>query len=774
MNTTASANCTRPSVELVQCSATTASNGITGDARQSPVIGDGAVSREFPDSEMATAVSPLFPAAPVTSRKMTGSISNSVGGLVTSTAEGSLHLMAPATASIPMSQPSSLGTPQLIMYSEKNQDSTTSVSQTASHTSTEPSSQPPPLRIFASPVMPLTSPVSHSTPLGTSSLSQTSSPVARSEPQISPIVTSLDSQTAPIGTQQVMISTNPSITISPTVLTNTGLHSSLAGANLPAKSPQFSLTSNPGSFMEVRSDSTVVNTPATPAPVFGMSCPTVQPMAYIGASGPVMDQDQQKLSSNLQNLMFLQDVGGSFGTSIGTPVVVLVNNPEKGTVEANVLYQHPMSAEVILIPSNTDNATTLPAPMAAPCQQKTVESEIGEPSQSDGSVPRKDASEKNYMCTVGGCRRSFNTDWRLKYHQAIHSGVKTLECTVEGCGRKFSWPAHLHYHHLTHTGERQYKCDQTGCGKSFYTAQRLNVHKRIHTGEKPFCCTEDKCTKSFTTAGNLKNHMRIHSGEKPYQCTAEGCDRKFAEYSSLRKHKLVHSGEKPFECSLCGKTFSQSGSCKVHMARHQLTELTNQITDKGSNSGSSNSNVVLKVENQLTVLEQGDEEILQYQDCQNSETVVFSQGVSEHIVTVTTQQSEMGGENMALPSGLLGTEEVLSSGGEIHSETLETTTPGASVLVLSQPQEMVSMTTDYHHEHPTSTEEIVYTGDLLNSDLDHEEIASNISQHDISRTLSHQSLTEQSTMPHTSSTEKEVDIDPMMESDEESDMVESK
>ncbi|XP_016086866.1 zinc finger protein 410-like [Sinocyclocheilus grahami] len=149
---------------------------------------------------------------------------------------------------------------------------------------------------------------------------------------------------------------------------------------------------------------------------------------------------------------------------------------------------------------------------------------------------------------------------------------KIHRCSYENCHRTFTYPAHLKYHLKTHRYDRTFRCGAEGCGKSFYVLQRLQVHMRTHNGEKPFICSEKNCGKKFTTAGNLKNHRRTHTGEKPFLCDVDSCGRSFAEYSSLRKHMLVHSGEKPHVCSICGKTFSQSGSRNVHMKKRHSDE----------------------------------------------------------------------------------------------------------------------------------------------------------------------------------------------------------
>ncbi|XP_037541036.1 zinc finger protein 410 [Nematolebias whitei] len=221
---------------------------------------------------------------------------------------------------------------------------------------------------------------------------------------------------------------------------------------------------------------------------------------------------------------------------------------------------------------------------------------------------------------------------------------QVLRCSFEGCCRTFTWPAHLKYHLKTHRNDRMFRCGAEGCGKSFYVLQRLQVHMRTHNGEKPFICKEKNCGKKFTTAGNLKNHRRIHTGEKPFLCEADGCGRSFAEYSSLRKHMLVHSGEKPHVCGICGKTFSQSGSRNVHMRKRHGEEV------QGSDSRETGEALT-----QSSLLE---------------------------------ADGENGGGMVAMTTGV----EPMN----LHHAMLRSPASADSVVVLSQPHELVTMTTEGH------------------------------------------------------------------------------
>ena len=100
---------------------------------------------------------------------------------------------------------------------------------------------------------------------------------------------------------------------------------------------------------------------------------------------------------------------------------------------------------------------------------------------------------------------------------------------------------------------------------------------------------------------------------------------------------------------------------------------------------------------------------------------------------------------------------------------------GANVMVLSQPQEIVSLGSGGSTYHATcatnqGTDNIVYENALLHDDLDHKEMSTSIQHHHhilpMSGSLSpRQELTEgTASMLHSN---KEVTLDPMMASDDE-------
>ncbi|XP_046372987.1 zinc finger protein 410-like [Haliotis rufescens] len=527
-----------------------------------------------------------------------------------------------------------------------------------------------------------------------------------------------------------------------------------------------------------------------------------QPVVYLSSSA-----NQQKVLSTI------------------TPVLVLSNNHGKGAMEANVMLEN-SSPAFLRLSGDLQNIQAMAQANLIAQTQEHIAQQLGEEEMALQSKVKdegdtftslqsscedeeqtghrqgksKASGGKVYMCETEGCGKTFASAGFRKFHQTAqgHSvSSKALQCPFDQCGRKFARPAHFKYHQLTHTDNRQYECELEGCGKRFFTAQRLKVHMRTHTGEKPFVCTE--CNKSFTTAGNLKNHERIHSGERPYACDYEGCVRKFTECSSLKKHKLVHTGEKPFSCNICFKTFSQSGSRKVHMKRHEMAAAaTAAVTMRRERNdiavtvtSSSASAIAVKREINEEGMKEGTDnqklivihELAQHYGADAHEPVVLTQGLTDHVVTVTTQPADSDAEKIHLPDNILEAQGL--HGDPIHTEALQAGDKGMNVVVLSQPQEIVSLTSPYHQPHIPGREEIIYETDLLHTDLDHEEIAhSEFSLQSLTQgsqgsgdmgdgiMAADQGLTEHGDISSSSQTGREMAMDPMMESDDDTDHVE--
>merc|ERR1712226_226792 len=169
------------------------------------------------------------------------------------------------------------------------------------------------------------------------------------------------------------------------------------------------------------------------------------------------------------------------------------------------------------------------------------------------------SEERPHKCSV--CERGFKTLASLQNHVNTHTGTKPHNCKF--CKSAFTTSGELVRHvRYRHTFEKPHKC--TECDYASVELSKLKRHIRCHTGERPYQCSH--CTYASPDTFKLKRHMRIHTGEKPYKCDI--CHARFTQSNSLKAHRLIHTGDKPvFQCELCPTTCGRKTDLRLHMQK---------------------------------------------------------------------------------------------------------------------------------------------------------------------------------------------------------------
>lgn len=118
----------------------------------------------------------------------------------------------------------------------------------------------------------------------------------------------------------------------------------------------------------------------------------------------------------------------------------------------------------------------------------------------------KDNIKKKFSCPT--CNKKFSSPDNLRYHQAIHSGIRPFNCTL--CMKSFIRKRELDRHIATHTGIKPFKCSK--CPKSFGRKDKLARHMRIHDiSNSEFTC---HVCKGVFHKRDMFRHMRMHDRAK--------------------------------------------------------------------------------------------------------------------------------------------------------------------------------------------------------------------------------------------------------------------
>merc|ERR1711899_418740 len=174
------------------------------------------------------------------------------------------------------------------------------------------------------------------------------------------------------------------------------------------------------------------------------------------------------------------------------------------------------------------------------------------------------SEERPHKCSV--CERGFKTLASLQSHVNTHTGTKPHRCKY--CEASFTTSGELVRHvRYRHTHEKPHKCPD--CDYMSVELSKLKRHMRCHSGERPYQCPH--CTYASPDTFKLKRHLRIHTGEKPYECDI--CHARFTQSNSLKAHRLIHTGDKPvFQCELCPTTCGRKTDLRLHVQKLHTSE----------------------------------------------------------------------------------------------------------------------------------------------------------------------------------------------------------
>ncbi|XP_069751296.1 zinc finger protein Rlf [Narcine bancroftii] len=194
--------------------------------------------------------------------------------------------------------------------------------------------------------------------------------------------------------------------------------------------------------------------------------------------------------------------------------------------------------------------------------------------EEQGDVSKPEVSEivvtqwtESYPCPGTACSRSF------KYYKNLTAHLKNDHLDNDENVR-----------HFLEMNNRKALCKY--CRRHFVSDYHLKAHLKVHSGLQPYICIQMDCNASFQAFADLVKHRKQHK-EFRSKCSFKGCNKVFSGSCLLYHHEAQHYREAAYSCNLsgCKKFYFSKSEFQNHLQTHGLTSLEEfeaRLQKKGS------------------------------------------------------------------------------------------------------------------------------------------------------------------------------------------------
>ncbi|XP_048413677.2 zinc finger protein Rlf [Stegostoma tigrinum] len=182
--------------------------------------------------------------------------------------------------------------------------------------------------------------------------------------------------------------------------------------------------------------------------------------------------------------------------------------------------------------------------------------------EGQGNVPKAEVDgtvvsqwTESYPCPGTDCLRSF------KYYKNLTAHLKNDHLDNDE-----------NVKHFLEMNNRKALCKY--CRRHFVSDYHLKAHLKVHSGLQPYICIQMDCNASFQAFADLVKHRKQHK-EFRSRCTFKGCNKVFSGSCLLYHHEAQHYREAAYSCNLsgCKKFYFSKSEFQNHLQTHGITRL---------------------------------------------------------------------------------------------------------------------------------------------------------------------------------------------------------